>query len=181
MRYNGYTNDFQNNVDNTTLYVGGGVDNNQKAIASFFDDVILTHTPFPVIVKNGNIVQLNQNAARENTLLNATIALDNYMYGRVLTAADFSATPTSKPPKWTVSYTTLVESSAINLSAAPSNGQIQSLLGPVTTTIAAQGTPGGLTIHAWTADASGLFQTTTNLVPNGRNTTTWRWPAKAAA
>ena len=162
-RYDGYTNDFQNNVDNTTLFIGGGVDNQEKAIADFFDDVIITHTPFPVVVKNGKVVQLNQNGDPENSILDATTGLDDYMYGRVLTSADFSATGASTHPSKFVSYRKLVESSAINLSALPANGQIQSLLGSVSTTIAARGTTGGLTLHAWTADSSGQFYTLTDL------------------
>ena len=56
-RYDGYTNDFQNNVDNTTLFIGGGLNNNEKAIADFFDDSIMTHTPFPVVWENGKLTQ----------------------------------------------------------------------------------------------------------------------------
>ena len=163
VRYNGYTNDFQNNVDNTTLFVGGGLNNDQKAVASFFDDSILTHLPFPVVVKNGNIVQLNQNGDRENSLLNATAALDDYMYGGVLTAIDFSSSASSSIHNTVQSsMRKLVEQSQIDLSAAPSNGQIQSLLGTVSTTLSAR-SDGGLTLHAWTADASGQFFTTTDL------------------
>jgi len=163
-RYRGYTNDFQNNVDNKTLFVGGGLDNNQKAIASFFDDAVITHLPFPVVVQNGAIVQLNQNANRENSLLSATAALDDYMYGGVLTSADFSTSPSSANHNaLQSSMKKLVEKTEINLSAAPSNGQIQSLLGPVSTTIAARGSSGVLTLHTWTADADGQFFTTTDL------------------
>ncbi|MGO9109365.1 MAG: hypothetical protein ACLP9L_09040 [Thermoguttaceae bacterium] len=163
-RYCGFTNDFQNNVDSTTLFVGGGLDNNQEAIASFFDDAIITHLPFPVVVKNGAIVQLNQNGDRENGLLSATAALDDYMYGGVLTSADFSSSAScANHNVLQSSMRKLVEKTEINLSAAPSNGQIQSLLGPVSTTIAARGATGGLTLHAWTADADGQFFTTTDL------------------
>jgi len=144
-RYKGFTNDFQNNVDDTTLYVGGGVDNNEKAIADLFDDVIISHTPFPVVVKNGKLEQLNQNGTPENSLLAATTGLDYFMYGAtftqyagagVLTAADFSATPSSSNHNKVESLLRKqVQSTAIDLSANASNGEIQSLLGNVSTTL----------------------------------------------
>ena len=89
--YNGYTMDFQNNVDTTTLYVGGGLNNGKPAVQDFLDDNILSHMPFAVIVKNGNVVQLNQDGNPENLGVNAVKALDAAMHTRIYYAADFKA------------------------------------------------------------------------------------------
>jgi len=89
-KYRGFTNDFQNNVDNKTKYIGGGLNNGEKAIADFFDDSLLSHTPFSTVYHNGKLVQLNQNGNRETPLDQAVAALNANMYGRTLTAADFS-------------------------------------------------------------------------------------------
>ncbi len=154
-KYNGYTIDFQNNVDGATLYIGGGLDNNQNALATFFDDVVLTHLPFPVIAQNGQIEQLNQNGDAENTLSDATGALDAAMFTRVYTAADFSttagtasSTPTAPPA-----------------SPAPAAGTMTGLFGDAvaTTLTISNAVLGNGVTHVWTADANGEYQTTTNL------------------
>ena len=155
-KYRGYTNDFQNGVDGTTLYIGGGLDNNQNALTDFFNDVVLTHLPFPVVAQNGQLEQLNQNGNAENTLSDATGALDQTMFYDVYTAADFatkagtaSSTPTAPP-------------------VAPVNttpGTMTGLFGDTiatTLTISNAELGAGVT-HVWTADANGLYQTTTNL------------------
>jgi len=150
-RYAGFTNDFQNTVDTTTLYVGGGLGNGEQAIAGFFDDVLLGHSSFPVVFRNGQLVQLNQNAAAEDRLGKATEALDDFMYGRVLQAADFATTAPSSTKSYVPLYHSLVKASRIDVTAAPAGGTMQGLLGAVSTTIA------GITPHAWRADASGQF------------------------
>lgn len=151
-RYRGYTNDFQNNVDNSTLFVGGGLDNNEAAIPTLLDDAILSHVPFPVVWQNGQLEQLNQNADAEDTLVNAVVGLDDYMFGRVLTSSDFSQTPSSANDGYVSPFQQLVSATQIDLTAGPSNGFIQGLLGPVSTTVT-------ITPHVWTADANGLFHT----------------------
>ncbi len=155
-RYRGYTNDFQNNVDNTTLFVGGGLNNNEKAIADFFDDSIMTHTPFPVVWQNGKLTQLNQNGNAENSLLRAVVAMDDFMYGRVLNGTDFSQTASAANDGYVSPFRAMVKQTRIDLSANPTNGVINGLLGPVSTTITVNG-------HVWTADATGLFHTNTDL------------------
>jgi hypothetical protein len=90
-RYGGYTQDAQNNTDNTTRYVGGGVDNNEKAVAAFMDDAIMSHACFPQVWKNGVFIQLNQNGDREQTVAAQVRALDRSMFERVLKATDFKS------------------------------------------------------------------------------------------
>jgi len=90
-RYFGYTNDFQNNVDTTTKYVGGGLDDHENAVTDFFDDVIMTHLPFPVVWQNGHLEQLNQNADAEDSLERTVAAFNNSLFFRVYTSADFKA------------------------------------------------------------------------------------------
>ena len=97
-RYDGYTTDFQNRTDNTTFYVGGGVDNGTNAFSAFLDDVVLTHTPFPVIEINGVQTQLNQNGNAENTLGVSVTSLNESAYNRVFTAGDFSTSATATGP-----------------------------------------------------------------------------------
>jgi hypothetical protein len=155
-RYRGYTNDFQNNVDGCTLFVGGGLNNNENALANFFDDSIMTHTPFPVVWQNGELTQLNQNADAENDLLCAVVAMDDFMYGRVLGSNDFSQTPSSAHDDYVSPFQSLVEQTRIDLAADPTGSTINGLLGAVSTTITVNG-------HVWTADASGLFHTNTDL------------------
>ena len=88
-RYWGYTNDFKNNVDNSTIYGGDGLNNHRNALANFFDDNVMTHVPFPVVWKNGKLTQLNQNGDAENSLKDAVAALNQTMFFQVYTSADF--------------------------------------------------------------------------------------------
>ena len=153
-KYRGYTNDFQNGVDAATLFVGGGLDNNENALTDFFDDVVMTHPPFPVVAQNGQLEQLNQNGAAENTLSDATGALDDAMFYRVYTAADFSATAGT------------ASSTPIAPPAAPVNTTPNTMTGlfgdTISTTLTISNAELG-TSHTWTADANGEYQTSTNL------------------
>jgi Ca2+-binding RTX toxin-like protein len=153
--YEGYTNEIQNNVDGKTYYVGGGVDNGQLAIASFFDDVVMTHAPFPVVWHNGVQEQLNQNGNFEDPLSSVVAAANNIVFDQVLVASDFSTnsgatgayvaipSPTPAPP--------------LPTPAAPLQG-VTTLDGSVVPE-----TITGLTVHTWTANAQGLYETLTNL------------------
>ena len=114
-RYEGFTNDLQNNVDNKTLYVGGGLNNGTKALANFFDDSIITHLVFPAVMRNGAFVQLNQNGAAENPVADAVAALDAGMYTRVYVAADFNTSSTAQGP--VVSLAGIMKTSAAAHSA----------------------------------------------------------------
>ncbi len=148
-KYNGYTNDFQNNTDNATLYVGGGLDNNQTAVPNLFDDALLSHLPFPTVAQNGHLEQLNQNGASEDTLADATGALDLFGAQKVLTAADFSLVP------GTASSTVAAPPDA-PVPPAPA-GTMYTLFGvAISTTQVVNG-------HIWTADPNGLFVTNANL------------------
>jgi len=156
-RYYGYTNDFQNNVDNTTLFIGGGLNNNDKAIADFFDDNIMTHVPFNVVWMNGTPTQLNQNGDAENYLEQAVVAMDDSMYGRVYTSTDFSQSPSSANDNYESQFANLVQSTEINVNQAPSGGKITTLFGAADTIITQ-------TAHVWKADPStGLYTTTADL------------------
>ena len=156
-RYNGYTNDFQNNVDTTTLFIGGGHNNNKQAIADFFDDNVLSHVPFSVVWRNGKATQLNQNGNAENSLETAVIALDDSAYGRVLKSTDFSTTASTANNNYKPLYSKLVESTKINVNQAPSSGSIGTLFGPAPITITS-------TPHTWTADPyTGIYHTTADL------------------
>ncbi len=153
-RYAGYTNDFQNNVDGTTLYIGGGHNTNNNALTDFFDDDIMSHAPFSVVWHNGGLVQLNQNGNIENSLETAVTELDDTMYYRVYTSAMFSQTAVSKAhysspaPKY-------VEGTEIQVNHAPANGQIVTAWGLVPTTLSSvDNIP---LAHTWVADANGLF------------------------
>jgi hypothetical protein len=153
-RYSGFTNDFQNNIDNTTRYIGGGLNNGGKVFANFFDDNILSHTPFPSVIENGRLVQLNQNGAVENTVSQQVAALDQSMYARVYKASDFTtaapAPPTPHAPAPAAGGKLTV--------TAPTPPTMKTLLGyTISTTIT------GITPHTWVADANGLFHTTTDL------------------
>jgi hypothetical protein len=154
-RYYGYTEDFQNNTDNSTLFVGGGLDNNETAVPNLFDDVVMTHMPFATVWYGGTPWQLNQNGDAEDPLDQAVIGMDDIWYGRVLTSADFSTQPSSANNGYVSPFTNLVQSTAINVNQAPSGGEITTLFGPAATTITQ-------TAHVWIADPStGLYQTTT--------------------
>ena len=150
--YRGFTNDFQNNVDGTTLFVGGGQDNGQAAISAFFDDFGLSHLPFPVVWQNGGWVQLNQNGAAEQTSRQAALGLNNTMYRQVLVAADFSKSATAVGPVVLIKGAPAAGATPISAITAPS-GQMVTLTGQViSTTITVDG-------HTWTAGADGLFHT----------------------
>ncbi len=149
-KYDGYTNDFQNNVDTSTLYIGGGLNNNQSAVQDFFDDDILTHLAFPTVAQNGQLVQLNQNGDAENTLSQAVGAIDQFGAGMVLTAADFSTTPgtassTPATPPDPVAGAIAGGTDADACSAPPSAPRRSS------------------TVIPGSAGPSGLFETTANL------------------
>ncbi len=182
-KYNGYTNDFQNNSDNTTQYVGGGLDNGQKAITDFFDDVIMSHLLFPVVSQNGALEQLNQNAAREDTLTDVVKATNSAMFTRVFVASDFSANAAATGAVVNVTYSTPLTTDASPVAGA---GQMLSLTGqPVPTTMVANG-------DTWVADSAGRYSTTTDLTLEWWNsyqaalagktlTLTQKWQAQAEA
>ena len=48
------------------MFIGGGLDNKETAVANLLDDVILGHAPFPAVFINGKQRQLNQNGAAED-------------------------------------------------------------------------------------------------------------------
>jgi hypothetical protein len=153
-RYAGYTNDFQNNVDGTTLYIGGGHNTNNNALTDFFDDDIMSHAPFSVVWHNGGLIQLNQNGNLENSLETAVTELDDTLYYRVYTSAMFSQTAVTKAhynspaPKY-------VEGTEIQVNRAPANGQIVTAWGLVPTTLSS--VDNTTLAHTWVADANGLF------------------------
>ena len=97
VKYRGYTQDFQNRTDNKTLYSGPGLDAGERAIAAFFDDVILSHAPYPTLLHNGKLIQLNQNGNRENSLADAVGAANEVLFTLSLDATDFTH-PVTKPP-----------------------------------------------------------------------------------
>ncbi len=152
-RYNGYTNDFQNNVDGFTLFIGAGLDSNQNALRDFFDDVIISHLPFPVVAQDGHLEQLNQNADSEDVVKMAVGALDDAMFTKVWTAKDFSVTP------GTASAT---PDSPPDAGLVAGKGTQLSLFGDVISSKATI-TSGLTAAHVWTADSNGLYHTTTNL------------------
>ncbi len=179
LRYRGYTNDFQNNVDNTTLFVGGGLNFNEKAVAALFDDSILSHLPFAVVWQNAQLTQLNQNGDAEDTVQDSIVALDDSMYGRVYRASDFSATAATGIDTYVSKYQDMVDDS-MTPDAGP--GQIATLFGDlIGNTISTALTP-----HAWVADKTGLFHTSTDLASewkryyatmlagNGASLTAWQ-------
>jgi hypothetical protein len=148
-KYNGFTNDFQNNTDNTTLYIGGGFDNNETAVPNLFDDVILSHLPFPSVMQNGTLEQLNQNAAAEDPVSVSVAGLDEYGAGAVLTAADFSTTPGT-------ASSTVPPAPPSPKTPAPA-GEMYALSGAlVSTSVTIDG-------HTWTAGPDGLYTTTADL------------------
>ncbi len=174
-RYNGYTNDFQNNVDTTTLFIGGGtLNNNTNALANFFDDNVLSHLPFAVVSRDGKLVQLNQNGAPENQLNQAIVALNDSMVYRTYTSADFSSTPataaTNKADN-AVFYTNedkgFIAALAVADAAPAPSGMVKTLFGgAVSNTIAIAVGP---VDHLWTAGSDGLYHTTTNLAAEWRS------------
>ena len=159
-RYAGYTNDFQHNVDKTTLYIGGGLNNNKNAITNFFDDNVLSHVPFPVVYKDGALVQLNQNGNAENTLTDAVVALDDGLFYKTYGAADFAAKPSAANKAYVSPALAMVEAAA---STAVPTGDIRTLFGvDVSGTITS-------TAHNWTANAQGLFVTSADLASEWYN------------
>lgn len=159
-RYAGYTNDFQNNVDKTTLYIGGGLNNNRNAITNFFDDNILSHVPFPVVYKDGALVQLNQNGNTENTLTDAVVSLDDGLYYKTYGAADFAAKPSAANKAYVSPALAMITAAD---SAAVPTGDIKTLFGfDVSATITA-------TAHSWTANAQGLYVTSSDLASEWYN------------
>jgi hypothetical protein len=159
VKYRGYTNDFQNGVDGVTLYIGGGLDNGQNALTDFFDDVVLSHAPFPTIWQNGHLEQLNQNANAEDTIGDAVTAFDNAAYDRVFLASDFSANPQAMGG--VLSVGNAADPSLVDTGAAGA-----SFKASATTTV--WGTTelhaiSGLTPHRWVAGADGLYHTHTDL------------------
>ncbi|MFO1081996.1 MAG: hypothetical protein U1E23_15370 [Reyranellaceae bacterium] len=154
-KYGGYTEDFQNNSDNSTYFVGGGVDNGEKAIAAFFDDVILSHLAFPVVSQNGVLEQLNQNGDSEDTLATAVQATNEAMFTRVFVASDFSSKPKATGDVVWVSPAMATAQPAG--AATPGAGQMLSLFGDVIpTTLVVNG-------DTWVADANGRYVTATDL------------------
>lgn len=152
-RYSGFTTDFQNKIDNTTYYVGGGLDNGEKAIADFLDDVMLSHAPFATVMHNGTMEQLNQNGDVEDTITDVVAGANAVTYERMLVSSDFSTNKAATGADMKV----LGVQAAPDLPAAKP-GQVTTLDGSVIA-----GTISGLTPHIWVADATGLFHTKSDL------------------
>lgn len=151
-RYNGYTNQFQVGIDQSTLYVGGGTDNGQLALTDFFDDIGLSHSPFPSVAINGTLTSLNQNGTAEISVGAQVSALNNTMFNRVLMPSDFST-----DPKATGAVVSIPGADTTPV-ATPVPTSTTSIYGdPLPATIS------GVTAHSWTADADGLYQTTANI------------------
>ena len=149
-KYNGYTQDFQHNVDTTTLYIGGGLDNNQNALTDFFDDVVISHEPFPTVPEWGRLEQLNQNANNEDWVGEATSAFNDAMFNRVYTASDFSqtsgtASSTVNPPP--ASSATYGPTQMLGFYNTPVDRTI---------TVANADLGAGIT-HTWQANGAGLY------------------------
>ena len=174
-RYAGYTNDFQHNVDNATRFIGGGIqDNNERAIEAFFDDNALSHIGFSVIARNGELIQLNQNGAAEAGVFQAIVALNDSMVYRVYTSVDFAAHGPTRASNQATAAASWTAQDQIRLAAlqaqaaapAPA-GQLKTLFGFAIANTMSFNIGNGIT-HTWTADASGLFQTTTDLASEWR-------------
>lgn len=163
-RYDGYTNDIQNNVDNTTLYVGPGLDHNQKAIADFLDDVVLGHAPFPTVFINGQLEQLNQNGAAEDRSSVAVEAFNQAAFHLVLTSADFSKTASTTTPATLPTLTPADPTPSTGFQTDYDGGLV-----PTTLSVTIPGTTTSALLHSWTADANGLFHTSTDLQTEWRN------------
>lgn len=153
-RYKGYTNNIQNNVDNDTLYIGGGLDNNEGALPNFLDDVIMSHLPFPVVFQDGMLEQLNQNAAAEDEIIDSVVAFDDFAYNRLLQPTDFSQSSSDANSGYVSPLYATVKASEVDLSAGPSSNAIHSLLGDVPLSLTRSDLP-----HTWTADTNGRFHT----------------------
>ncbi len=175
-RYAGYTTDFQNNVDNATLFIGGGTLNqNNEAIAQWFDDNGLSHILFPVIWQNGHLEQLNQNGAGENRLDRAIVAFNDSMCYRVYTSADFSTSPATKQSNaatnaayWNSFDKTQLAAIDAQISAPAPTGEVTTLFGADVANTVTFNLGNGIT-HTWTANANGLYTTTADLATEWYN------------
>ena len=160
-RYDGYTNDIQNAVDNKTLYVGSGLDHGEKAVADFLDDVVLGHAPFPTVYINGKLEQLNQNGAAEDQIATAVKAFDQAAFTKVYTSKDFAdhlaATTPAKPVHHIPAPVKAPVLPAPNPVVTP--GTMRAYDGNlVPTTLSGADLP-----HTWVADSTGLYHTATDL------------------
>ncbi len=183
VKYYGYTNDFQNNSDNSTYFVGGGADSGERAIQDFFDDVEMTHLLFPVVYENGALWQLNQNGDQEDTLATVVAETNESMFTRVFVASDFSTNASAVGAMDYVTYKTPLQTDP---TPTAGTGQMLSLYGqPVATTLTVNG-------DTWVANANGLYQTSTDLTLQWYNsyqaalagktlTLTQKWEAQAEA
>ena len=153
--YTGYTTDFQNKTDGKTFYVGGGLDNGENAISAFLDDVVLTHAPFAVVEHSGVLTQVNQNGNQEDTLADVVAAANETTFTRVFVASDFSTVQSAVGA--VVYVPNPVAAPPLPAPAVPLAGvtALDGTILPETIT--------GLTAHAWTADATGLYTTLSDL------------------
>lgn len=163
-RYSGYTTDFQNRTDNSTLYAGGGLDNGQKAIAAFLDDVVLSHLPFATVLHNGVLTQLNQNGNFEETLADAVGAFNEAAYTRVFVPGDFGTQATTVGPVQLIPNVS--PTPPVPAATNPTNAAPLSVIGYDGTIISAH--IKGRTTHEWQADETGLFLTYTDLATEWR-------------
>jgi hypothetical protein len=111
--------------------------------------------PFPVVWHNGVQQQLNQNGNVENPLSSVVAAANNIVYDQVLVASDFSTN--SGATGAYVAIPNPAPAPPLPTPAAPLQG-VTTLDGTVVPETIA-----GLTVHTWTADATGLYGTLTDL------------------
>jgi hypothetical protein len=169
-RYSGYTNDFQNGVDGTTMFVGGGFqDNDENALTDFFDDNVISHLLFPVVYENGTLTELDQNGDAEEPLNNELIALNDTMIYRVYRSDDFSASwpdeqslANTRSGYWTAFDYRQLDALERQEAAPAPEGEVKTLYGADISDTMSFNIGNGVT-HVWKANADGLFTTTTNL------------------
>lgn len=162
-RYEGYTQDIQNNVDQKTLYIGSGLDHGEKAIADFLDDVVLGHAPFPTVYINGKLEQLNQNGKAEDQIAVAVKAFDQAAFTKVYKSTDFAqhlpAPVTPPKPTGLVVAPKPVTPVLPAPNPVPTPGTQTAYDGSlIPTKISSADLP-----HTWVADSTGLYHTATDL------------------
>jgi len=160
LKYNGYTNDFQRNVDSSTKYVGGGTENGQNALRDFFDDVIMTHLVYQTVSQNGTIIQLNQNADNEGAVGVSLAETNDTLFRRVYVASDFNKSATAVGEVRFISDAAATLADGTNPVAGA--GQISTYYGDVINNYIVGNAAAGMS-HNWVADANGLFHTSADL------------------
>lgn len=99
VKYRGYTDDFQNNIDNETNFSGAGPEAGTNALGSYVDNELLGHIGGPVVLNNGHIRVVQQNSNLSQRIDTVVTEANLSLFTLKTDASSFAPKPAPVPAK----------------------------------------------------------------------------------